>query len=169
MHDPCVLDGHHVSWLHLQPDVILLRVHQVVKRPHRSVELLHLGMAIMHLVHWVHLAHLTRMHIGHLTRVHLGHLTRVHLGHLTRAHLGHLTRVHLGHLTRVHLGHLFNGSIQVGIAGKVRPVQSDQLTAAIMPEKLAFSLPGLVKNLNLKPVEISSKSVFDRKQLFLQS
>ena len=51
MHHPLVLDGHHVSGLHLEPDVVLLRVHQVVKHPHCSVELLHLRMAKEHLGH----------------------------------------------------------------------------------------------------------------------
>ena len=49
VHDPRILDGHHVSGLHLQANVVLLRVHQVVKRPHRSVQLLHLKMALVHL------------------------------------------------------------------------------------------------------------------------
>ena len=44
VHDSHVLNGHHVSRLHLQPDVVLLGVHQVVKRPHRPVNLLHLRM-----------------------------------------------------------------------------------------------------------------------------
>ena len=42
MHNPCVLDGHHISRLHLQTDVILFRVHEIVKGPHGPVELLHL-------------------------------------------------------------------------------------------------------------------------------
>ena len=38
----------------------------------------------------------------------------------------------------VHFDHLVNGSIQVGITSKVGPVESDQLTAPIMPENLSF-------------------------------
>ena len=53
MHNPCVLDGHHISRLHLQTDVILFRVHEIVKGPHGPVELLHLqevGLQLVHLV-----------------------------------------------------------------------------------------------------------------------
>ena len=53
MHNPCVLDGHHISRLHLQTDVILFRVHEIVKGPHGPVELLHLqevGLQLAHLV-----------------------------------------------------------------------------------------------------------------------
>ena len=51
MHNPCVLDGHHISRLHLQTDVILFRVHEIVKGPHGPVELLHLQEVGLQLAH----------------------------------------------------------------------------------------------------------------------
>ena len=78
MHNPCVLDGHHISRLHLQTDVILFRVHEIVKGPHGPVELLH------------------------------------------------LQEVGLQHAD------LVDGSVEVGVASKVRPVQPHQLAAPVV-------------------------------------
>ena len=42
MQDPLVLDSHHVSWRHLQADMVLFIVHQVIKCSHCQVQIIYL-------------------------------------------------------------------------------------------------------------------------------
>ena len=113
MHNPCVLDGHHISRLHLQTDVILFRVHEIVKGPHGPVELLHL------------------QEVG------------------------------------LQLAHLVDRSVEVGVAGKVRPVQPHQLAASVVSADQFFE--GLIVCTFNSPTTTSSPHLNSHKEWLLRN